>query len=137
MILLKMRNDLLEEKASLRQQTNSMLSDESYGQSLQQFEQKKAELAELAHKWSVNKAITEAINQTMYDLKEKRLPYVLAKAQQFFNQLTNGRYDSLEVNEDGIFEAVNPQGIRYRIAELSQATKEQAYISFALHCRNL
>jgi uncharacterized protein YhaN len=132
--LLKMRNELLEEKASLRQQTNSMLSDESYGQSLQQFEQKKAELAELAHKWSVNKAITEAINQTMYNLKEKRLPFVLNKTQQFFNQLTNGRYDSLEVNEDGIFEAVNPQGIRYRIAELSQATKEQAYISlrFAL-----
>ncbi len=131
---LKIRHELLEEKASLRQQTNSMLSDEGYGQSLQQFEQKKAELAELAHKWSVNKAITEAINQTMYNLKEKRLPFVLNTAQEFFNQLTNGRYDSLEVNEDGIFEAVNPQGIRYRIAELSQATKEQAYISlrFAL-----
>ncbi|MFC6039334.1 AAA family ATPase [Paenisporosarcina macmurdoensis] len=132
--LLENRNELYEEKASLKQQTSSMLSDESYGQSLQQFEQKKAELAELAHKWSVNKAITEAINQTMYDLKEKRLPFVLNQAQQFFNHLTNGRYDSLEVNEDGIFEAVNPQGIRFRIAELSQATKEQAYISlrFAL-----
>jgi uncharacterized protein YhaN len=132
--LLRTRNDLYEEKASLKQQTSSMLSDESYGQSLQQFEQKKAELAELAHKWSVNKAITEAINQTMYDLKEKRLPFVLNQAQQFFNHLTIGRYDSLEVNEDGIFEAVNPQGIRFRIAELSQATKEQAYISlrFAL-----
>jgi uncharacterized protein YhaN len=132
--LIKTRNELYEEKASLKQQTSSMLSDESYGQSLQQFEQKKAELAELAHKWSVNKAITEAINQTMYDLKEKRLPFVLNQAQQFFSHLTNGRYDSLEVNEDGIFEAVNPQGIRFRIAELSQATKEQAYISlrFAL-----
>jgi uncharacterized protein YhaN len=132
--LLKKRNELLEEKASLKQQTNFMLSDESYGQTLQQFEQKKAELAELAHKWSVNKAITEAINQTMYNLKEKRLPFVLNKAQQFFNLLTNGRYDSLEVNEDGIFEAINQQGIRFRIAELSQATKEQAYISlrFAL-----
>lgn len=132
--LLKIRNELLEEKASLKQQTNFMLSDESYGQTLQQFEQKKAELAELAHKWSVNKAITEAINQTMYNLKEKRLPFVLNKAQQFFHLLTNGRYDSLEVNEDGIFEAVNPHGIRFRIAELSQATKEQAYISlrFAL-----
>jgi len=132
--LLKMRNELLEEKASLKQQTNFMLSDESYGQTLQQFEQKKSELAELAHKWSVNKAITEAINQTMYNLKEKRLPFVLNKAQQFFHLLTKGRYDSLEINEDGIFEAVNPHGIRFRIAELSQATKEQAYISlrFAL-----
>lgn len=127
-------NDLLEERALLKQQTSSMLSDEHYGNTLQQFEQKKAELAELAHKWSVNKVITEAIRQTMYNLKEKRLPFVLEKAQQFFTQLTNGRYESLVVNEDGIFEAINPHGMRFRIVELSQATKEQAYISlrFAL-----
>jgi len=132
--IVTMRNELLEEKAVLKLQTSSLLSDERYGHTLQQFEQKKAELAELAHKWSVQKAVTEAIRQTMSNLKEKRLPFVLEKAQQFFMHLTNGRYESLEVNKDGIFEAVNPSGIRYHIAELSQATKEQAYISlrFAL-----
>ncbi|MET0785881.1 MAG: hypothetical protein ABWY25_04185, partial [Paenisporosarcina sp.] len=94
----------------------------------------KAELAELAHKWAVNKAVMEAIKQTMDNLKEKRLPFVLEKAQQFFAHLTGNRYDVLEVNEEGIFEAINPQGMRFKIAELSQATKEQAYISlrFAL-----
>ncbi|QBP40422.1 ATP-binding protein [Paenisporosarcina antarctica] len=132
--IVRTHNDLLEERALLKQQTSSMLSDEHYGNTLQQFEQKKAELAELAHKWSVNKVITEAVRQTMYNLKEKRLPFVLEKAQQFFTQLTNGRYESLAVNEEGIFEAINPHGMRFRIAELSQATKEQAYISlrFAL-----
>lgn len=133
-LIIKTRNDLLEEKALLKQQTSSLLSDEYYGYTLQQFEQKKAELSELAHKWSVNKAVTEAIRQTMHNLKEKRLPYVLEKAQQFFTHLTNGRYDSLEVSENGIFEVVNPKGVRFGIAELSQATKEQAYVSlrFAL-----
>jgi len=132
--IVKTHNDLLEERALLNQQTSSMLSDEHYGNTLQQFEQKKAELAELAHKWSVNKVITEAIRQTMFNLKENRLPFVLEKAQQFFAKLTDGRYESLVVNEDGIFEAINPQGLRFRIVELSQATKEQAYISlrFAL-----
>lgn len=130
----KNRNELLEEKALLKQQTSSMVSDDHYGHTLQHFEQKKAELAELAHKWSVNKAVSEAIKQTMHNLKEKRLPFVLKKAQQFFSHLTNKRYDSLEVNEQGGFEVVNHQGIRFRISELSQATKEQAYISlrFAL-----
>ena len=130
----KMRHELLDERAMLKQQTNSLLSDEHYGNVLQQFEQKKTELAELAHKWAVNKAVMEAIKQTMDNLKEKRLPFVLEKAQQFFTHLTGNRYETLEVNEEGIFEAVNPQGIRFRIAELSQATKEQAYISlrFAL-----
>ena len=118
----------------LKQQTNSLLSDHYYADVLQQFEQKKAELAELAHKWAVNKAVMEAIKQTMDNLKEKRLPFVLEKAQQFFSHLTGNRYETLEVNEEGIFEAINPQGMRFRIAELSQATKEQAYISlrFAL-----
>lgn len=133
-MIVKARNELLEEKAILKQQTNSLLDDEKYGYTLQEFEQKKAELAELARKWSVNKAVTEAIRQTMHNLKEKRLPFVLEKAQQFFAHLTNDRYETLEVNENGIFEVITPSGMRYGIAELSQATKEQAYISlrFAL-----
>ena len=132
--ILSTRNELLEEKALLKQQIGSLLSDERYGHTLQQFEQKKTELAELAHKWSVHKAVTEAIRQTMHNLKEKRLPNVLEKAQQIFKQLTHDRYESLEVNELGVFEAVNKSGIHYYISELSQATKEQAYISlrFAL-----
>lgn len=132
--IMNTHHQLLEEKALLKQQVRSLLSDLHYGQILQQFEQKKAELAELARKWSVNKAASEAIKQTMHHLKEKRLPYVLQQAQKYFIYLTNGCYDSLVVNETGIFEAVNPKGIRFRMIELSQATKEQAYISlrFAL-----
>lgn len=128
------RNELLEEKAVLKQQTSALIGDEHYGHSIQLFEQKKDELAELAHKWSVHKAVTEAIQQTMRNLKEKRLPFVLNRAQTFFNLLTNGRYDTLLVNEDGIFEAVHSTGTRFSIAELSQATKEQSYIAlrFAL-----
>jgi uncharacterized protein YhaN len=128
------RNELLEEKAVLKQQTSALIGDEHYGHSLQRFEQKKAELAELAHKWSVHKAVTEAIQQTMSNLKEKRLPFVLNRSQTFFNLLTNGRYDTLLVNEDGIFEAVHSTGTRFSVAELSQATKEQSYIAlrFAL-----
>jgi len=132
--ILSTRNELLEEKAVLKQLTSSMLSDEQYGLTLQRFEQKKAELSELAKKWSVQKAVTEAIRQTMSNLKEKRLPFVLERAHQIFRHLTRGRYESLEVNNEGIFEAVNPSGTRFSVAELSQATKEQAYISlrFAL-----
>ncbi|MGE6489053.1 AAA family ATPase [Paenisporosarcina sp. NPDC076898] len=128
------RHDLLEEKALLRQQTTSMLSDEHYGDTLQKLEQKKTELAELAYKWSVNKAVSEAIKQTISNLKENRLPTVLEKAQQFFKHLTNGRYETLEVNDSGTFEVVHEKGMRYQIVELSQATKEQAYIAmrFAL-----
>ena len=46
--------------------------------------------------------------------------------------LTGGKYESLIVTEEGYFEAVTANGMRYPIVELSQATKEQAYISLRL-----
>lgn len=58
----------------------------------------------------------------------------MQNAERYFIQLTGGRYDTLEINSESIFEAVAEDGMRYTIDELSQATKEQAYIAlrFAL-----
>ena len=70
-------HSLISEKAALVNKTKKLLTDETYGQLLQLFEIKKAELAELAKKWSARKAIGEAINRTMMELKEKKLPEVL------------------------------------------------------------
>jgi len=90
--------------------------------------------AELAKKWATRTAVTEAIKQTMLELKEKKLPQVLSQAEILFKKLTGGKYEALVVTEAGFFIAVANNGLRYPIAELSQATKEQAYISlrFAL-----
>lgn len=126
------RNLLLAEQAEKRQMTKALLEDETYEDKLQQFEEKKVELAELAKRWSIDKAITEAIRQTMEELKEKKLPAVIAAAQNFFESLTSGAYPGLEMNPQGFFEAVRKDGMRFHIAELSQATKEQAYISLRL-----
>lgn len=125
-------NHLIHEKAALLNKTEKLLTDESHSEKLQLFEMKKAELAELAKKWSVRKAVSEAIRQTMLELKEKTLPDVLQRAVGMFSELTGGKYESLMVNEEGVFEAVSTNGMRYPIVELSQATKEQAYISLRL-----
>ncbi|KAA0944339.1 AAA family ATPase [Sporosarcina sp. ANT_H38] len=128
------QNDLINEKAALVNKTERLLSDENYGRKLQLFEMKKSELAELAKKWSERKAITEAISRTMSELKEKKLPEVLEAAEKLFCELTGGNYESLSVTETGHFEVLAKNGMRYPIVELSQATKEQAYIAlrFAL-----
>lgn len=126
------RNLLLTEQAEKRQMTKTLLEDDAYEDKLQQFEEKKEELAELAKRWSIDKAITEAIRQTMEELKEKKLPAVIATAQDFFSKLTSGSYSGLEMNPEGFFEAIRKDGMRFHIAELSQATKEQAYISLRL-----
>jgi len=125
-------NDLINDKAALVNKTERLLTDENYGRKLQLFEMKKSELAELAKKWSERKAITEAIRRTMSELKEKKLPEVLEAAEKLFCELTGGNYESLSVTETGHFEVLAKNGMRYPIVELSQATKEQAYISLRL-----
>ncbi|MBO1914168.1 hypothetical protein J4G37_56290, partial [Microvirga sp. 3-52] len=90
---------LINEKAALVNKTEKLLTDETHGKLLQLFEMKKAELAELAKEWSARKAINEAINRTMMDLKEKKLPEVLGYAEQLFKTLTDGKYTALIITE--------------------------------------
>jgi len=125
-------NVLINEKAELVHKTKQLLSDETYSEKLQLFEMKKAEFGELAIKWSQNKAIAEAIKRTMSELKEKKLPEVLKSAEELFCNLTDGKYSSLVVTNEGYFEAVQSNGVHFPVVELSQATKEQAYISLRL-----
>lgn len=126
------RNKLLNEQADKQHLTQMLVTDTSYEEKLQHFEEKKAEFIDLAKQWSINKAIVEAINQTMSELKEKKLPAVLANAQLYFSKLTNGAYTELAMNRTGYFEAKRQDGTRFPISELSQATKEQAYLALRL-----
>lgn len=57
---------------------------------------------------------------------------MLTVAEKLFCELTGGRYESLIVTGTGYFEVVAVDGMRYPIIELSQATKEQAYIALRL-----
>jgi len=121
-----------DEKASLSYQTKKLLEDEEQSEQLQLLEQKKAELHELVKKWAAQKVVVESIKQMMRQLKEERLPEVLENAQYYFQLLTNNAYEQLILSPEGSFETVKATGQRFKIAELSQATKEQAYISLRL-----
>ena len=125
-------NLLIEEKSSLKAETEKLLTDEVYQTKQQYFEMKKAEFAELADRWAVRQAIVQAINGMMKELKDRKLPEVLEQAENLFSELTAGVYVGLEITENGLFRAVANDGTRYPIIELSQATKEQAYISLRL-----
>ncbi|MFC5602388.1 ATP-binding protein [Sporosarcina koreensis] len=123
---------LVKEKTALEVETERLLTDDSYQRKQQLFEMKKAEFAELAKQWSVRQAVVEAIKGMLEELKEKRLPEVLDRAEKLFSELTGGTYTSLVLSENGLFQAVGTNGKRYPIIELSQATKEQAYIALRL-----
>ncbi|MEI4770361.1 AAA family ATPase [Psychrobacillus sp. FJAT-51614] len=128
----KSRNELVQERATLVFQTNRLLKDEKQSEMLQKIEQKKAELQEYVKQWAALKAVVVAINKMMVQLKEERLPEVLEMAQSYFKRLTSQSYEQLILSPEGIFEAVKYNGQRFKIVELSQATKEQAYLSLRI-----
>ncbi|WHT49435.1 AAA family ATPase [Sporosarcina thermotolerans] len=125
-------DQFVQEKTTLKIETEKLLTDDAYQQKQQVFELKKAEFAELAKKWAVRQTAVTAIKGMMKDLKDKKLPKVLSGAESLFRELTGEEYVSLTILENGLFQAVSRDGMRYPIIELSQATKEQAYISLRL-----
>lgn len=131
-VLTKRENELVEEKAILLNKTDALLSDEVASKLQQQFEIERAEFITLAKKWASKKALASAIQQMMRELKEKKFPAVLQEAEQLFKTLTNARYETMQLTEEGYFEVVTKNGRRFSIVQLSQATKEQAYISLRL-----
>lgn len=131
-ILTARLDDLVQEKANLQAETDQLLTDDAYQVKQQQIEMKKTELEQLAMRWATRQAIVQAIRSMMTELKDRKLPHVLERAQQLFSTLTAGAYVALEITEDGLFRAVANNAVRYPIIELSQATKEQAYISLRL-----
>ncbi|MFJ7733476.1 AAA family ATPase [Lysinibacillus sp. NPDC097231] len=122
----------LEQRATLQIQKEHLLNDEKYGQLLQQFEQEKSALQQLIGQWATKKALATAIHETLFRLREEKLPHVLTEVNGIFNLLTSGRYEKLIINDEGYFVAQDVSGLRYQMAELSQATKEQAYISLRM-----
>lgn len=128
------RQSLWEEQAEKLQLTRHLLSDEGHALKLQELEMKKAEFQDAAKEWAVNRAIVEVFKQTMDELKETKLPAVLRLSESYFTQLTGGDYVRLLLSREGNFEALRKDGLRFRVIELSQATKEQAYLAlrFAL-----
>ncbi|KOY82251.1 AAA family ATPase [Lysinibacillus macroides] len=122
----------LEQRATLQIQKDQLLNDETYGQLLQQFEQEKAQLQQLVEQWASKKAVATAIHETLFRLREEKLPHVLAKVNEIFQLLTGGRYERLSINDEGYFTVQDVAGLRYQMVELSQATKEQAYIALRI-----
>ncbi len=131
-LLEEQKNNLLEEKSNLDLKTAHLLSDQEQGELLQRIEEKKAELQQLVKKWASYKVVVTSIKQIMTQLKEERLPEVLEGAKSIFQRLTDYSYESLELDNEKGFEAINANGDRFKIVELSQATKEQAYLSLRL-----
>ncbi|SEJ80817.1 Uncharacterized protein YhaN [Bhargavaea ginsengi] len=126
------RSGLIKEQAELEARMGHLVADSAYDALLQEFEQKKAAFRELAVAWAARKAAVSAIDGATGRLKEQKLPDVITRASEWFGELTGGAYAALVLSEDGQVGSEAANGMRFGLHELSQATKEQAYISMRL-----
>ncbi len=119
--------------SKLHAEMNHLVTDERYSEMLQAQEHRKSELADLTKDWMRLRLVEEAIQQTLNDLKEDKLPKVMDLTTEFFQYLTGDRYEKIALDEEGFYAQTSMQQ-QFKIGELSQATREQAYLSlrFAL-----
>ncbi|PID02941.1 hypothetical protein CSV67_05580 [Sporosarcina sp. P2] len=123
---------LVDEQVKVGHEISQMGTSQSYSELQQLVEVRKAELEEMTEQWVIRKAVRESIRQTMSEWKEHQLPAVLIQANKWFSYLTGDRYATIGLTAEGYFEAVTAEGQTFMINELSQATKEQAYLSLRL-----
>lgn len=123
----------IKQRSILAAEVQHLVKDEQYSIQLQQQEERKGELQDNIKKWVRVKIIEQAIQDTLEEMKEQKLPNVLETATQYFTYLTAHRYKKL-LFVDNNFMVINDLEDYYAISELSQATKEQAYLAlrFAL-----
>ncbi|ARF13677.1 ATP-binding protein [Sporosarcina ureae] len=123
---------LVDEQVKVGHEISQMGASQTYSELQQLFEVRKAELEEMTQQWVIRKAVRESIRQTMSEWKEHQLPAVLKQANNWFSRLTRNRYATLGLTVEGYFEAITAEGQSFMMNELSQATKEQAYLSLRL-----
>lgn len=117
--------------SKLQAEMNHLVTDERYSEMLQAQEQRKSEMADLTKAWMRLRVLEEAIQQTLNDLKEDKLPKVMDLTTEFFKYLTGEKYEKIALDEEGFYAQTN--ALQYfKIGELSQATREQAYLSLRL-----
>lgn len=118
---------------TIKQQLELLLSDEQKGILLQELEIERAVLHKLVVDYAAWRALETQIEKRYAYYHEEIFPITLKRASALFEVFTAGAYQALQY-QDGRFSAFSKQGTRFEIKQLSQATKEQAYLAlrFAL-----
>ena len=84
----------------------------------------KAEIKELAQRWSGYQLAGQLLMDLLTELSEQQLPSLLRYASSYFALLTSQRYQSIQVAE-GQLVAVTKEQEMFYLHELSTGTKDQ------------
>ncbi|MEI5906440.1 AAA family ATPase [Bacillus spongiae] len=124
--------EIQEEIVKLNYEIEKLEEGTDYAILLHQYYEKKAEFQTKSQEWAIYAAAQKALNETMNRYKEDRLPKVMAKANDFLKRLTNNQYTELHRDENQQLLVKSNESVFFSPKQLSQATKEQVYVSLRL-----
>jgi uncharacterized protein YhaN len=125
--------ELQEEQARVQYEIQIIEDGGIYSDILHHYKQKKYELEEMAKEWGVYALAQNILTKTIEKYKNKHLPLLLSKAEEFLYFLTNGNYYRIHLHPSGSgFLVERKDQTLFEADELSQATTEQLYVSIRL-----
>jgi uncharacterized protein YhaN len=126
------QNEILNSLAEIRHRM-SVLEEGLYPDLLHKYNQLKYEFREEAKEWAGLAVARELLRGTVERYRRERLPKLLAKAEEFLQDLTRGQYIRILPQQSGSGFLVERQDhTLFEANELSQATAEQVYVSLRL-----
>lgn len=118
---------------TLASERSQMESAAPAAEARQQVENLRAEIASLTEDYLRNFVAGWALGQAIDDYRRTHKGPLLARAEELFPRLTNGRYRGLEVGFDGagqpVLVGVKADGKRLSVKEMSEGPREQLYLS--------
>lgn len=119
------------QRANLTVEIKQLEQDGNYQQLIQELENKKAAIEQLAKEWARKKIATELIYRTLRQGMDNPIPEMNKMANEIFSILTYGRYNQIKLNKSGI-KVRQFSDVLFEPHELSQGTLEQLYVALRL-----
>ncbi|MBB1063667.1 ATP-binding protein [Limosilactobacillus fastidiosus] len=115
----------------LKLQISSLVQNGSFSELNQQLANLQTIIWHETKQWLSEQLAIRWINGALKLASQDRYPKILQQAEKFFAILTNGRYQKIMVNDDGISTLSQEQQV-FQVPELSLGTAEQLFISLRL-----
>ena len=129
--LLQKNQSLIEEQAQKLQQIQQLATDGTYHEQLIQFELWKAEVEEQLVEWASYVYASKWILESLQKQLPSQTNEVIKVASYYFNRLTQGRYQGIQMENMKI--AVQKNNEKWLFAsELSRGTLDQLFVSIRL-----
>ena len=124
---------LREKNADLKHQISILENGGTYSDLLHRYTLMKSEFEDDAKEWARFAVAQDLLVKTVERYKNKRLPKMLAKAEEYLFHLTNGNYIRIHPQKTGSgFLIEDCDHTLFEANELSQATAEQIYVALRL-----